>query len=149
MNRLYGLNSLESTLFSCCLSGETLDVSRVVPFHYHRSWRQRIIYGRVLTDGLTKEEIKRIFREANAKEIPDIIEKEDYFEFQYSNKPTLIILKKDGKIYCDSSELKKYDRKEIEHQASILLTILNKGKRVDYLKRKNEGRKQTINFEEG
>lgn len=148
MNRLYGLNSSKSGLVFCLLSGESLNVASVVPYHYHGTWRQRIIYGRVLTDGLTKEEIKRIFEEANAKEIPDIIEKQDRFEVQYANKPSLIILKKDGKIYCEKSILEKFDRKLIEHQASILLTILNKGKRVDHLHRKNEGRKPTIKFVE-
>jgi len=148
MNRLYGLN--RSVLY--CISSdnwdESIDISRmeIIPFHYHRTWRQRIIYGRILIDGLTKIEIKTIFEEVNAREIPDIIDKEDRIEIQHTNKPSLIILKKDGRIYCENSELQKFDRRLIEHQASILITILNKGKRVDFLTRKNEGRKSSIQF---
>jgi len=151
MNRLYGLNSSVLYCISSGRSDESLDISRVqiIPFHYHRTWRQRIIYGRILTDGLTKVEIKRIFEEVNAREIPDVIDKEDRIEMQHTDKPSLIILKKDGKIYCENSELQKFDRRLIEHQASILITILNKGKRVDSLIRKNEGRKSTIRFLEG
>jgi len=149
MNRLYGLNPI----LLCCISSEkwdeSIDVSKIipiVPFHYHGNWRQRIVYGRILTDRLTKMEIKRLFEEVHAKEIPDIIDKNGYIEFQYVEKPTIMISKKDGKIYCEQKELEKYDMKYIEHQASILVTILNKGRRVDFLTRKNEGRKTTIRF---
>ena len=151
MNRLYGLKRSVLYCISSGRSDESLDISRmeIIPFHYHRTWRQRIIYGKILTDGLTKVEIKTIFEEVNAREIPDIINKEDRIEIQHTNKPSLIILKKDGRIYCENSELQKFDRRLIEHQASILITILNKGKRVDFLTRKNEGRKSIVQFLEG
>jgi hypothetical protein len=146
MNRLYGLNRPELTPVFGLFRNDSLDVCEVVPIQYHGSWRQVFFYGKILTQGLTKKEIKKIFEEANAKEIPDVIDKEDYFEIQYENKPSLLISKKDGKIYCDSSQLKKYDRRLIEHQASILITILNKGKRVDFLKRRTEGKRREIKF---
>jgi hypothetical protein len=66
--------------------------------------RDRIRYclGRIKTEDLSKDILKRIFKEVKAD--IDVIEDDDYFILQYKNHSVLRISKKNSLFYSESGE---------------------------------------------
>jgi len=108
----------------------------IVPIQYSHSQIRKITYGRIAKDLETKT-ILAIWKQANAKEIPKIIEDRNVIGFQYPSKPVMIIRKKDGKLCC----LTKHT-KWIKHQAFVILSILNSYGFVEGFKRKTVYKKE-------
>lgn len=92
---------------------------------------RRVTYSRVSDKILSKRKIQRLWKLANAKKKPKILEDDEWLVFQYEKKPLIIIKKDNGKLYS----LKRPD-KWIRHQAYIMLAILDSFGLVDNYKRK-------------
>ena len=101
----------------------------ITPIQYSKSQIRMITYERI-SKKLNKEKVLGIWKLANAKEIPEVIEDKQVICFQYPNKPIIIIRKRDGKLCC----LTKHS-KWVKHQAFIVLSILNSFGLVEGFKR--------------
>jgi len=69
----------------------------ILPMQYSKHQIRRVTYNRV-SKQLDKDKLLAIWKAANAKEIPQILEDKYQICFQYPKKPILIIRKKDGKL---------------------------------------------------
>lgn len=100
-------------------------LEKVTPIEYKSPWRGKLYtYGKIKTDQLSRSVLERLFEIANAQKKIHVIETPSYLITQYELKPSLFISKDDGKIYALSDA--GFEKKAVEHQASILLTILNR-----------------------
>jgi hypothetical protein len=77
--------------------------------------------GTVDVKRLTKEKIKEIFRKHNCKSIPEVLEDDDFFIFQYEKKPIILVSKKDGKFYARTK-----DKEMVSLQSHIVYDLLRR-----------------------
>ena len=86
-------------------SEETLNLSivQIVPIDRCRRY-SCYLDGTVDIKNLTKERIKEIYRKHNCKSIPEVLEDDDFFIFQYEKKPIILVSKKDGRFYCRTKD---------------------------------------------
>lgn len=94
----------------------SLNVLEVVqPIDRNKS-RTRYCYGKVKVEQLSKQVLKKIFKESNSD--IDVFNEEEYFSLQYKNHRILKISKKNGLFYSK--------HKEMNQEARIIWEILRK-----------------------
>lgn len=122
----YRVSDLSSNLvFSCISSGqseETLNLSivQIVPIDRCKRY-SCYMDGTIDIKNLTREKIKEIFRKHNCKSIPEILEDDDFFIFQYEKKSIILVSKKDGKFYARTK-----DKEMVSLQSHIVYDLLRR-----------------------
>jgi len=97
-----------------------LELHEIKPLDQAKDQIRKVTYSKVSNKILTKRKLRHIWKLANAKKRPDILEDDEFLYFQYPKKPIIIIRKESGKLYS----VRKPD-KWIRHQAYIILAILD------------------------
>jgi hypothetical protein len=96
-----------------------IKVEEVIPSSGNsREWKN-IVYSRINVFGLTQTTLRNALEEYHVKKA-NVVETEDSFFYQYSEKEHVLILKRNGRLYSDTNSL------EARKQAFILLEILHK-----------------------
>lgn len=113
--------------------GNSLDIKliEIVPIEYKRYFKRLITYKRIKTEKITKIGLLRIFELINAQQPLQVLDSPKFFITQYASKPILFISKDLGRIY--SYKELGFQKEVLEHQASILITILNRVNLVEDL----------------
>jgi len=103
-------------------SEETLNLSivQIVPIDRCRRY-SCYLDGTVDIKNLTKEKIKEIYRKHNCKSIPEVLEDDDFFIFQYEKKPIILVSKKDGRFYSRTK-----DKEIVSLQSHIVYDLLRR-----------------------
>lgn len=99
-----------------------------------------VYYNRIKIDPLTPFLIKKLFKQRNARETPEVMEADDHLLVKYEETPIILISKKDGKLYYNPALTK--DVKALQKQASIFLEMIRDI--VEGYKRRNFPKKQKI-----
>ena len=120
-----------------------VNLEETKPIEYSRRGRRILTYRKVRTEHLSKEGLRESYKALAFRETPDIIESTRGLLIQYRNKPPMFISKETGKVYSPKDS---WPRKEVEHQASLLLRVLNSLGLVEEYKRvsipKKRGRRE-------
>lgn len=95
-----------------------ITLEEIKPVQYSKRRTRVVKYERV-SRGITKEKILALWELRNAEEIPFVIEDRRFIIFQYPEKPTILIRKKDGRLYSYTS-----NQKRTKHQAFLVLDLL-------------------------
>lgn len=111
---------------------DSLNVFKIVPIEFEKGRKRIHIYKRVKVKELSKKTLLSIYTNLNFKALPSIIELPETFIIQYKSKPVILISKQDGQLYAFKG---KWDMKEIQHQASLLIRVLSRVELVEEHKR--------------
>lgn len=105
----------------------------IVPVKFKsKKYRQVLLYKRIKVELLTKETLLSLYNLSNTKAQVQILETPNFFLVQYPTKPFIAISRIDGRLYTLYTQ--GFTLEELQHQASILLRILNRFKLVEELK---------------
>lgn len=99
----------------------------IQPLEYQsKTTRRFMYYTRIRSELLTRDVLLRIYQLMNLKQGVEmkVLETPNYYMVQYANKCPILINKKIGRLYA--IENLGYQKEVMEHQASILLGILNR-----------------------
>jgi hypothetical protein len=127
-------------------------MARITPLDRCRRYDCYLL-GTVDTTRLNRTIIKELFEKSNCRSIPDILEDDDGFYFQYENKPIILISKKDGKFYA-----KQREKEKASIQAHPIWDILKRSgyiirpdynyyyhtRTISFLKEETEGKEKKV-----
>ena len=112
--------------------GSDNSLQEILPVEHDSPWNGKLFtYKRIKTESLSRDVIHRVFELRGAQDLLHIIECKKYIITQYDKKPPLYISLETGRIFSTTKQ--GYDLGQIEHQAAIMITILNKAGLVENL----------------
>ena len=115
-----------SKLLSPSPSVNSISPVEVTPIEYRHGNTKMMLYSRVKVELITREILVRIYQLLNLKSNIEVkvLETPLYYIVQYSDKCPILINKKSGRLHVIKNL--GYPKEIEEHQASILLSILNR-----------------------
>lgn len=118
---------------------DSLNVFEIRPVEYNKGRRVVHIYKRIKTKDLTVTRLRDLYINLGFKTAPVITPLKEFFLITFYPKPPILISTQDGRLY---SFLGKWDLKEAQHQASLVMRVLGEYDLVEEHKRKTVRRRK-------
>ena len=118
---------------------DSLNIFEVNPIEYERRKKRVHTYKRVKVEDLSKRGLLGIYISLNFKQTPSVLDLPQGFIIQYKTKPAILISRENGRLYAFAG---RWDIKEIEHQASLVLRVLGRVSLVEEWERKTVMRRR-------
>ena len=99
-----------------------LKLVEIIPIEYDKSKKVIHMYSTIDTSDLTAKRLRDLYVNLNFKSSPAVSPLIDGFLITFYPKPPIFICSKDGRMY---SFLGKWDLKEVQHQASLVMRVLS------------------------
>lgn len=98
-----------------------LNIFEVLPIEFKKGKKIIHFYKRILVEDLTDEKLVDIYYNLNFKTLPSVADLLNFFLVTYKTKPPILISKRNGRLYSLKG---KWDLAEVQHQASLVIRVL-------------------------
>jgi len=118
---------------------DSLNVIEVMPIEYDKGRKVVHTYSKIRTQDLTAKRLRDLYINLGFKKAPVITHLGEAFLITFFPKPPILISKNDGRLYTFA--MGKWDLKEVQHQASLVMRVLAEFSLVTNHKRRSVRRR--------
>lgn len=118
---------------------DSMQIFEVRVVEYEKTRTRVHTYKCIKVEQLNKKRLADFYFGLHFKNLPEIVDLPLGFLIQYRSKPAILINRNDGRLYSFAG---KWDIREIEHQASLVLRVLSAYDLVEEWQRKSVMKKR-------
>ncbi len=117
----------------------SLDILEIMPIEFQGKKKVIHIYKKVKIKELTASRIIDLYINLGFKKLPSVFSIQNFYMIIFFPKPPILISKRDGRLYSFRG---KWDLKEAQHQASLIMRVLSEFNYVEKHQRKSMRRRK-------
>jgi len=101
---------------------DSLSIVEIMPIEYDKRRKVVHTYSKICTQDMTAQRLRDLYINLGFKNAPVVTHLGEAFLITFFPKPPIIISKSDGRMYTFVGG--KWDLKEAQHQASLVMRVL-------------------------